>query len=191
MIQALSFCCLCFILANVTIKVLRHLQEIYMPEQTKNFYDFDFTMLDGSKPEQLKNKVILVVNTASKCGFTPQYKELEKLYQTYKDQGFVILAIPSASFGGQEFAESCDIQRFINDKFTVSFPVTEKYSVRGNKAHPFYIWAATNSSLFAKPKWNFHKYLIAKNGDLVNWFAPTTSPTSSKVMLEVEKYLAT
>lgn len=158
--------------------------------QAENFYDFEFTMLDGSKMEPLKNKVALIVNTASKCGLTPQYKKLEELYQNYKDQGLVVLGVPSGSFGGQELAESCDIQKFVNDKFAISFPLTQKYSVRGKNAHPFYQWAAKDLNLFSKPKWNFHKYLIDKNGNLVNWFASTTSPTATKITSEIEKYLA-
>lgn len=158
-----------------------------MSEQ--NFYDFEFNMLDGSKMEPLTGKVVLVVNTASKCGLTPQYKKLEELYQKYKDKGFVVLAVPSASFGGQELATSCDIQKFVANKFTASFPVTEKYSVRGKNAHPFYKWAAEDLHLFAKPKWNFHKYLIDRQGNLVSWFASTTSPTSAKITTEIEKHL--
>ena len=157
--------------------------------QAENFYDFEFTMLDGSKMEPLKNKVVLVVNTASKCGLTPQYKKLEELYQNYKDQGLVVLGVPSGSFGGQELAASCDIQKFVADKFAISFPLTQKYSVRGKNSHPFYQWAAKDLNLFSKPKWNFHKYLIDKNGNLVNWFASTTSPTSSKVTSAIAKHL--
>ncbi len=139
-----------------------------------------------------KGKVLLIVNTASACGFTPQYQLLEELYQKYKDQGLEILAFPSNDFGGQEPLANKEIQEFCSINFKVSFPVFQKIVVKGPKAHPLYEFLSKKSLNGVKsmsPKWNFHKYLIDKNGVYVDYFLTTTSPTSKKICTQIEALL--
>ncbi len=139
-----------------------------------------------------KGKVLLIVNTASACGFTPQYKLLEELYQKYKDQGLEILAFPSNDFGGQEPLANEEIQEFCSINFKVSFPVFQKIVVKGTNAHPLYQFLSKkelNGVKSMSPKWNFQKYLINKNGEYVDYFLTTTSPTSKKICKSIETLL--
>ncbi len=156
-----------------------------------NAYQFSFTSANGEEVnlQDFKGKVVLVVNTASKCGFTGQYKELQSLYETYKDDGLVVLAVPSADFAGQEFDEIEDVKSFTEEKYNVTFPLMDITHVKGKDAHPFYKWAADQSGLFSKMKWNFHKYLIDKNGDFVRPFGSAKSPLSPKVIEVIEAEL--
>ena len=161
--------------------------------QDQTAYDFSFKTLADNKPlplAQFKGKVILVVNTASHCGFTPQFKGLEKLYETYKQQGLVIIGVPSNDFGGQEPGNSREIADFCTINYGVSFPMTAKEVVSGAKAHPFYVWAKKTLGFGTAPKWNFHKYLINRQGILIDYFNSTTSPDSSSVTNAIEKALA-
>ena len=155
-------------------------------------HDFTFTAIDGTTlpMAQFEGQVVLAVNTASACGFTPQYDDLQKLYETYHDQGLVVLGIPSNDFGRQEPLSAEGIQQFCSVNFNISFPMTDKTVVKGNDAHPFYQWAAEELGMIAKPRWNFHKYLVGRDGQLVTWFASTTSPMSSKLTQAVEDALA-
>ncbi len=156
-------------------------------------YDFAFTTLMGGEPLLLsayQGKVLLVVNTASKCGFTPQYEGLEKLYQEYKDKGLVIIGVPSNDFGGQEPGSSEEIASFCRSNYGVTFPMAEKEAVSGDKAHPFYRWAKAQLGFGTAPKWNFHKYLIGRDGLLVDYFNSTTSPEADRVKAAIEKALA-
>lgn len=157
----------------------------------QNAHQFSFTGLDNQKINlaDFKGKVILVVNSASKCGLTPQYKGLEDLHQKYKDKGLVVLAVPSADFGNQEYAKSNEIKEFVSDNFKTTFQITTLEKVKGLDAHPFYLWANNSSGFMGSPKWNFHKYLIDKNGNFAGWFASTTSPTSPKVIKKIEELL--
>lgn len=146
-------------------------------------YDFSFPPLTGNDDlflSQFKGKVILVVNTASQCGFTGQYEGLEKLYQTYKDQGLVIIGVPSDDFGHQEPGSNQDIAHFCKTNYGVNFPMASKQNVIGNQAHPFYQWARQHFGLMGAPKWNFHKYLIGRQGQLVDYFYSTTAPDNPK-----------
>lgn len=158
-------------------------------------YNFSFTAIDG-KPMPLENyrgKVLLIVNTASKCGFTGQYEGLETLYETYKDQGLVVIGVPSNDFGGQEPAGNADIQKFVCTEFHVTFPLTEKVDVIGDSTHPFYRWAAEQkigNFLTYIPRWNFHKYLIGRNGSLLASFAAITKPDSKNLKKQIEAALA-
>jgi len=157
----------------------------------KTAYDFSFETLDG-KPlplAQYKGKVLLVVNTASKCGFTPQYKGLEALYNTYKDRGLVIIGVPSNDFGGQEPGTATEIRHFCELNYGVTFPMTAKYDVVGDGAHPFYQWIHGVLGFGSAPKWNFHKYLIDADGKPVDYFASTTAPDSEKLVEAIEKLL--
>ena len=154
-------------------------------------HDFAFTAIDGT-PLPLKSfagKAVLVVNTASQCGFTPQYAALQDLWTRYRDKGLVLLGVPSNDFGGQEPGTAAEIKEFCEVNFSVDFPLTEKVVVTGEGAHPFYVWAGTELGALAKPRWNFHKYLIAPDGRLVDWFSTPTEPTAPRVIKVVEAVL--
>jgi glutathione peroxidase len=154
-------------------------------------WDFEFKSIDG-QPMRLadfKGKEVLVVNTASFCGFTGQYEGLQALYDKYKDRGLVVLGVPSNDFGQQEPGSEKEIKTFCETKFNVTFPMTEKYDVIGDEAHPFYKWAAETLGAGARPRWNFHKYLIAPDGRLVDWFSTVTGPSSNRVQAAIEKNL--
>ena len=137
-------------------------------------------------------KVLLVVNTASKCGFTSQLKDMETLYAEYKDQGLEVLAFPSNDFAGQEPLEGEAIAQFCVTKYEASYPIFNKISVRGKEVHPLYDFMADkskNGSVSSKPKWNFHKYLVDKDGRVIDYFLSITNPTSGKVKKAIEKLL--
>lgn len=157
----------------------------------KNAFDFSFKSIDGKNMplSSYKGKLIMVVNTASLCGFTKQYSELQELYSKYKDKGFVIIGVPSNDFGGQETEDEKAIKKFCEINYNITFPLTTKYSVKGENAHPFYKWSEEEKGGFAAPKWNFHKYLISPEGEIIDWFFSSTSPTSSKVIKAVEENL--
>lgn len=157
-----------------------------------NAHQFEFESLDGDqiKLEDFKGQVLLVVNTASQCGFTPQYAGLQKIHETYSEKGLVVLAVPSPDFGGQEFETETEVQNFTDEKFSVTFPRTSIYSVKGENAHPFYKWANEKAGFIGSPKWNFHKYLIDANGNFVSWYASTTNPTAGKLINTIEAELA-
>lgn len=156
-----------------------------------NAYDFTFKMADGSekKLSEYQGKVLLFVNTASQCGFVGQYKILEEIYQKYKNDGLEIIAIPSKDFGNQEFDSMNDVIEFTAKNYNISFPITSLSKVSGNDAHPFYLWANLQAGFFGSPKWNFHKYLIDKNGNFVQWFSSATNPDSKKVIEAIEQEL--
>lgn len=157
-----------------------------------NAYDYSFYTLRGHEPLPLSSfqgKVLIVVNTASKCGFTPQYARLEKLYEQYKDRGLVILGVPSNDFGGQEPGTEQEISNFCQVNYGVSFPMAAKEVVSGKNAHPFYLWARKELGFGTAPKWNFHKYLINRKGKLIDYFYSTTSPDAGKVIKMIEKAL--
>ena len=155
-------------------------------------YDFTFDSLTGDEPLPLahyRGKVILVVNTASKCGFTPQYEGLQKLYDTYKDRGFIIVGVPSNDFGQQEPGTGEEIAHFCKLNYGVTFPMASKEDVVGDNAHPFYKWAYDKFGFVGKPKWNFHKYLIDRSGHLVDYFHSTTKPDDSALTAKIEELL--
>lgn len=164
-----------------------------VPKQQGSAYDFSFTDLKTGKPLPLSSfggKVLMVVNTASHCGFTPQYDALEKVYNKYKDKGFVILGVPSNDFGEQEPGSSEEIASFCKLNYGVTFPMTAKEVVSGDHAHPFYLWAKKTLGFGTAPKWNFHKYLINRQGKLVDYYNSPTKPDSDKVTKEIEKLLS-
>ena len=157
----------------------------------KNCYEFSFATASGeSLPlANFKGKVMLVVNTASFCGFTKQYANLEQLHKKFRDQGLVIIAVPSNDFGEQEPKDNQEIQSFCQINFGVSFLVVAKEAVKGPNAHPFYQWAKASLGFFAAPKWNFHKYLIGRDGKLLDYFMSTTSPNNPRVIKAIEAAL--
>ena len=157
-----------------------------------SFYDFEANGLNGEKisMEEFKGKTILVVNTASACGLTPQYKGLEKLYQKYKDKGLVVLGFPCNQFGNQESGTSEEIQEFCQVNYGVSFPMFEKIKVNGSSAHPLFkfLKSKLGGGIFgSKIKWNFTKFLINKNGVPKKRFGPTTIPKDLEK--DIEKLL--
>lgn len=155
-------------------------------------YDFGFTAIEGGPLplSQFKGKTVLLVNTASQCGFTPQYEGLQALWERYRDRGFVVLGVPSNDFGGQEPGSEAEIKQFCEVNFEVDFPLTAKEHVVGDAAHPFYRWAAERLGIAAKPRWNFHKYLIDRSGKQVQSFDTRVEPNDPKLIQQVEKLLA-
>ncbi len=154
----------------------------------KNFYDFEAKALSG-KPvsmSQFKGKTVVVVNTASKCGLTPQYEGLEKLYQANKDKGLVVLGFPCNQFANQEAGSSKDIEEFCQLNYGVSFPMFEKIEVNGPNAHPIfdYLKAEQGGLLVDDIKWNFTKFVVDKNGKAVKRFAPTTKPENMEAYIQ-------
>ena len=156
-----------------------------------NAYDFSFTSIDGDPLplSSFKGKPVLVVNTASKCGLTPQYDGLEKLYTDYKDKGLVVLGVPCNQFMGQEPGTEAEIQTFCATTFGIDFPMTSKVDVKEDDAHPFYKWAAGSLGEPAVPVWNFHKILIGKNGEALQAFGPRTDPQDEGLVGAIEKAL--
>lgn len=155
-------------------------------------WDFSFTSIDG-KPMPLsdfKGRVLLVVNTASFCGFTKQYQALQALHHKYEAQGFAVIGVPSNDFGGQEPKAAGEIKEFCEGIFGVTFPLTDKNVVSGEGAHPFYKWAREELGWLNAPKWNFHKYLVARDGRLVTSFFSMTTPDAEKLISAVEAELA-
>ena len=137
--------------------------------------------------EEYAGKVVLVVNTASKCGNTPQFEALETLYETYGDDGFVVLGFPSNDFMGQEPGTEAEIQEFCRLTYKVRFPMFEKVTVKKGKAHPFFERLAEVSGTY--PRWNFHKFLIGRDGKLITEFSPRTKPDSKDVVAQIEAAL--
>ena len=154
-------------------------------------YDFSFKDLDGTvlNLSEYKGKVIVVINVASQCGFTNQYEDMQKIWEKYQAKGIVILGVPSNDFGNQEPGNNDDIKNFCEAKFGISFPMTEKVKVKGDNAHPFYIWAKENHGKSAIPKWNFHKIIINKEGKVFETFTSITNPSSKKFINILEKLI--
>lgn len=152
-------------------------------------YDFNLTRIDG-KPMPMsayKGKVVLLVNTASFCGLTPQYEGLQKLQTTLGPKGFTVLGVPSGDFMGQEYDDNGKIKEFCDTKFGITFPLTEKASVKGPGAAPVYKWAKANLATDNEPKWNFHKFLIGKDGHLIAGFGSKVTPDSPELQAAIAK----
>jgi glutathione peroxidase len=157
------------------------------------FYTFTLNSIDG-KPTPLadyKGKVVLVVNVASQCGYTPQYSALESIYEKYKDQGFVILGFPANNFGSQEPGTNAEIKNFCSTKYSVTFPMFSKVSVKGDDTTPLYqfLTQKANPAVAGEIKWNFTKFLVDRKGHVVARFEPAVTPDSPEVVAEVEKLL--
>jgi glutathione peroxidase len=155
-------------------------------------HDYSFKTIDGGDLplSSFKGKAVLIVNTASACGLTPQYEALEALYRKYRDQGLVVLGVPANDFGRQEPGTEAEIKQFCTVKYDVDFPLTSKQVVVGEGAHPFYRWAASERGADAAPKWNFHKYLIGKDGAIKAVFGSRTVPDAPEVVAAIETALA-
>lgn len=157
----------------------------------KTVYDYSAVNIDGDTVNlsDYKGKVLLIVNTASECGFTPQYEGLQEVYTKYKDQGFEVLAFPCNQFGGQEPGEKSEIKEFCSTKFSTTFPLFDKIDVNGKNAHPLYIYLKSEQSglITDDIKWNFTKFLIGKDGVPNNRYSPQTTP--AKIAPDIEKLL--
>lgn len=165
------------------------------PPNEKSVYEFTMKDIAGKdvKLDAYKGKVVMVVNVASKCRFTPQYEGLEALYEKYKDQGFVILGFPANNFMGQEPGTEAEINEFCSTKYHVSFPMFAKISVKGTDQHPFYTFLTnkgSNPDFAGDVSWNFNKFLIDRTGKIVARFGSQDTPESEKVTQAVDKYLA-
>ena len=156
-------------------------------ENNGTAYDYEFNSIDGKiiKLSQYKEKVIVVVNVASRCGYTPQYEDLQALWSEYKDKNLVILGIPTNNFR-QEPGNNKEIKNFCETNFGITFPMTEKINVIGNSSHPFYKWARKDYGIGAIPKWNFHKIIIGKDGKVAETFSSITKPSSKKFIKIIE-----
>ncbi len=163
-----------------------------MAAQSSNVYDFTLNDIDG-KPvslSQFKGKVIMLVNTASLCGNTPQYTDLETMYETYKDKGFEILAFPANNFGQQEPGTNEEIKGFCLTKYSVGFPLFSKISVKGGDKHPLYQYLTEKSPFPGEVEWNFQKYLVDRSGNVVARYHHRTKPLADEVVKDVERFLA-
>lgn len=156
----------------------------------KTAYDFSFTSIDGGPLPftEFKGKAVLVVNTASECGYTPQYKDLQAVWERYRERGLVVLGVPSNDFGGQEPGNAAEIKKFC-ETYDVSFPLSRKETVIGPEAHPFYRWVASELGEGGAPRWNFHKYLVDGAGHLVGTWPSAVKPTSGEIAAAVEDTL--
>jgi glutathione peroxidase len=160
----------------------------------ESIYDLKLKDIDGKDTSlaAYKGKVILIVNVASKCGFTPQYKGLEATYEKYKDKGFVILGFPCNQFGSQEPGTNEEIKQFCSSKYSVTFPLFDKIEVNGANRHPLYVALAGEKSPFpGNIKWNFNKFLIGKDGKILQRFDSKVTPESEELTKAVEAALAT
>ena len=163
------------------------------PEATeRNAFDFEFEAIEGGTLplSQWRGKVLLVVNTASFCGFTPQYDGLQKLWDRYESQGLVVLGVPSNDFGAQEPKTESEILGFCQGAFNVTFPLTTKQPVAGDDAHPFYRWARDALGPKAAPHWNFHKYLVGRGGKLIGGYESGVEPLSAQMTSAIETALS-
>jgi len=156
-------------------------------QDRKTLYDFSVNSINGNdyNLSQLKGKKVLIVNTASKCGNTPQYAELQELYDTYNDKGFIIIGFPANNFMSQEPGTNEEIATFCRINYGVTFPMMEKISVKGKDMHPLYAWLtqkSQNGKFDAEVSWNFQKFMIDEKGNVVGFAKPTTNPMSDEIV---------
>jgi len=162
-----------------------------MSNNTETFFDLNVNSISGDalNLSKLKGKTILLVNVASNCGFTKQYDDLQNLHESYKNKGLIVIGMPSNQFGGQEPGSETEIKKFCETNFNITFQMTSKYDVKGDNAHPIYIWAKETFGKSTVPKWNFHKILINKEGKVEDTFASFTNPMSKKIINKLEEIL--
>ncbi len=160
---------------------------------SENAYSYSFKDINEEDVINLsdyKGKTLVVINTASLCGFTYQYDGLQKLYDDYKDQGLVVLGVPSNDFGNQESGTNSEVKEFCESTFSITFPLTEKNVVKGKDAHPFFKWSKKELGFIGGvPRWNFHKIIIGKDGNAIAGYTALTRPSSKKFISEIEKAL--
>ena len=162
-----------------------------MSNNTETFFDLNVNSINGDvlNLSKLQGKTILLVNVASNCGFTKQYEDLQNLHESYKNKGLIVIGMPSNQFGGQEPGSESEIKNFCETNFNITFQMTSKYDVKGDNAHPIYIWAKETFGKSTVPKWNFHKILINKEGKVEDTFASFTNPMSKKIINKLEEIL--
>ena len=183
-VACLSGACLCMVV------MMKMTMALAAEKVAPTAHDFTFENIEGG-PLPLADyagSTILLVNTASMCGFTPQYEALQSLWSRYRDHGLVVIGVPSDDFGGQEYDDTATIKQFCEINYGIDFPMTEKVAVKGDDAHPYYQWVRSQGRMMA-PRWNFHKHLIDAEGRLVDWFTSTTAPDSRKVIAAIEHQL--
>ena len=165
--------------------------EIVDAKYEKLFFDHLIENINNETIDlnRYKGKTILLVNVASKCGFTKQYTGLQDLYEKYKDRGFYVIGVHSNQFGGQEPGTNSETKDFCETNFNISFPMTDKVDVKGENAHDIYIWAKKNFGKSAVPKWNFHKILINKNVKIEETYGSFVNPMSKKIIAKLEELL--
>ncbi len=158
--------------------------------ELKNFYDLEIENINGDiiNIKDYENKVVLIVNTASYCGFTKQYEDLQDLWDQYKSKGLVVLGVPSNTFN-QEKKSNDEVKKFCEVNFNINFPLTAITEVKGNDAHEIFKWAERNYGKSAIPKWNFHKILVNREGNIVETYASFTKPLSDKIINKIEEIL--
>ena len=182
LVQSLAFSLLAIFTLNTA----------HATEQSKiNAHSFTLKRIDGGDIPlaDFAGKVVLLVNTASKCSFTVQYDPLQALHERYGDAGLVIIGVPSNDFGRQEPGSEDDIAKFVSGEYSVSFPMAAKVDVTGSDADPLYRWLAEQAGPLGTPRWNFHKYLIGPDGAFIDWFSSMTEPDSPKLISAIEKAL--
>ena len=179
----------CFIV--YTLIIMFSLFEKVDAKYEKLFFDHSIKSIDNEAIDlnQYKGKIILLVNVASKCGFTKQYTGLQYLYEKYRDRGFYVIGVPSNQFGEQEPGSNKEIKDFCETNFNITFPLTDKVNVKGESAHEIYVWAKENYGGSAIPNWNFHKILINKEGKVQDTFNSFVKPLSKKIINSIEKIL--
>ena len=157
----------------------------------KKIFDFQIKTISDEvlNLSSYKEKTILLVNVASNCGFTKQYSDLQTLFDKYKDDGLIVIGIPSNQFGKQEPGSNDEIKEFCETNFNITFPMSSKFDVKGENAHPIYLWAKENHGNSTIPKWNFHKILINKNGIIEETYSSFTNPMSKKITKKIEEIL--
>ena len=178
-----------FLIIGITI-IMFFFKNQATADYEKVFFDFKIDSISGEEIDfqKYRNKVILLVNTASYCGFTPQYDNLQKLWDKYKNDGLVVLGIPSNSFNQEKKANE-EVKKFCEVNFNINFPMSEITEVKGDNAHAIFKWAEQNYGKSAIPKWNFYKILINKEGKIEDTYSSFTSPTSNKIVLKIEELL--
>jgi glutathione peroxidase len=180
------------LLALLTAGIMVAMVHVPAPAGSAAAVDQTFEAIEGGKMPlaQWRGKVLLVVNTASFCGFTPQYEGLQALWERYQARGLVVIGVPSNDFGAQEPEAEAEIQAFCKGAYNVTFPLTTKEVVRGPQAHPFYRWASVELGAASAPRWNFHKYLVGRDGRLVAGYSSGVEPLSAKMTKAIETALA-
>jgi len=175
------------IIITIMFSFLNKVQASY----EKIFFDLSIKNIDNKVIHfnEYKDKTILLVNVASQCGFTKQYSSLQTLYDKYKNQGLIVIGIPSNQFGGQEPGSNDEIKDFCETNFNITFPITDKVDVKGDNAHQIYQWAKKNHGKSTIPKWNFHKILINKDGKIQDTFNSFVDPLSKKIINQIESIL--
>lgn len=156
---------------------------------SRTAYDFSLATInsDPLPLRQFEGKPILLVNTASKCGFTPQYEELQALWSLYGPRGLMVIGVPCNDFGNQEPGAAGTIKAFCATNYGVSFPMADKLHVRGPQADPLFVWLSQQGGLLSRPRWNFYKYLIGRDGSLQAWFSSVTKPMSRRMRTAIDR----